>query len=159
MPVNVEVSGTMEAMKILEEYPNKINTATKKAMRAATKNVLVDMKSGAHKKFKPLVKAKFLKKEKNPTLMFGFFGTKGGTSSDNTIPTWFKAYWKNYGTLTKRHPGHSFEFARKRISKGWRGGERPVLFYEKATEGKDEIILAKFAEELLKEAKKIEENG
>ena len=65
------------------------------------------------------------------------------------VDDWFKFYWMNYGTLTRRDPNHEFERPIKHddtvSAKNRRNskGQRHLNFYEKAIEGyEDEFYSA-----------------
>jgi len=153
----VKLEGIEESLKILEAYPNKINSVVKKALKNAVDPTINEMKSFAHPKFRKIVKYKFMK-GRNPAIKFGFFGTKGETSEGENVPTWFKAYWKNYGTLDRRFAGHKFERERKLKTKNWTGGVKPVLFFERSVVGKEATIYQRFQQNLALETEKLE-NG
>lgn len=148
------ITGGKTAEEILRDYPNKINAVTKKALRAAVKGPVKDIKAGLKGSLKKKVKAKFIKDGGKQTILFGVLGKKGEGDRDLD---WFKIYWKNYGTLTKRYSGHKFENPRKKITANWRGGASPTLNFDRATAGKEEIMSKIFVDELLKEAKKLTE--
>lgn len=153
----VRLEGIEECLQTLEAYPSKVNSVVKKALKSAVTPTLNEMKAFAHPKFRKIVKYKLMKGS-NPAIKFGFFGTKGETSEGENVPTWFKAYWKNYGTLDSRFKGHTFERARKTKTKDWTGGVRPVLFFERSVVGKETAIYQRFQQNLEQEVTKLE-NG
>lgn len=153
----VNLSGVDEALSTLEQYPNKINSVVKKALKASVNPTIESMKSYAHPKFRKIVKYKLMR-GRNPLIKFGFFGKKGEFPNGKNVPTWFKAYWKNYGTLDYRFSGHSFERKRKALTAKWTGGVKPVLFFERSVAGHEEEIFNRFKESILQEVEKIE-NG
>lgn len=153
---NIEIEGYEEALDTLEKYPNKINTIVKSAMRKAISPVLSDMKAKtSHHSFSKMVKYKFIKGT-NPSIKFGFFGNKEGGERIGDVPNWFKAYWSNYGTLTRRYKGHTFVNPVKSKSKRIIGGVSPKLFFERATEGKDQAIYNDFVKNLQDGVAKLE---
>lgn len=156
MSSSARIEGVEDAIRVLEEYPNKINSAVKRAMRNSIKPLLIEIKNSTHKRHRRLVKSKFLK-AKEPTMMFGLFGEKA-LPNGRAIPDWFKAYWKNYGTLARRDSGHKFVFKRKNITEKWKGGIAPSRAFDKVIEGKESVIEARFVSEIIKEAEKLE-NG
>ena len=71
-------------------------------------------------------------------LVGAFNRVKSGTDEPDD---WFKAYWKNYGTLTHRDPGHKFDYpikpdnwaaAKRRRN---RVGQKHENFYDGAVNG------------------------
>ena len=154
MSNNLQITGYTEAMTLLQDYPNKINTAVKSAMRKSIAPVVRDIKSQIPKSsWKKAVKYKFLKGQ-FPDMIFGLFNTEG-LPKKGSIPVWFKAYWANYGTLSRRYSGHSFVNPVKSISKNKSGGISFRLFFDKAISGKDGSIMSTFETNLLAEAEKI----
>lgn len=152
----VKLEGVDDALKTLKEYPNKINSVVKKSLKVAVTHTIQSMKSFAHPKFRKIVKYKLMS-GRSPAIKFGFFGTKGETPAGGKVPVWFKAYWKNYGTLDSRFPGHAFERKRKQATKKWRGGIMPVLFFERSVVGKEQEIYSRFENALIGEVKKLED--
>ncbi len=153
----INIEGIDGALKTLEDYPKKINTVTKAAMRKAIAPIVKDIKSNtSHAKFRKLVKYKFTR-DKEITIKFGLFGNKTGGERTEASP-WFKAYWSNYGTLTLRSSQHLFDNPIKKMSKNVKGGIKPRLFLEKSIEGKDQQIFNNFTKYLQEGADKLEEN-
>lgn len=56
--------------------------------------------------------------------------TAGFSGKSQYMPGYFKAYWKNYGTLSKRDAGHTFAKPRKSKSAHWGGGIESTGFVE-----------------------------
>lgn len=57
-------------------------------------------------------------KAKVPTVQAGLY-------KKAEMPAWYKAYWRNFGTLSRRDPGHEFVKGRRTTSSGWKGGIKP----------------------------------
>lgn len=148
-----KITGYDEAMAVLEQYPNKINTAVKAAMRKSVAPVIRDIKAQTpNSNWKKTVRYKFLKGQ-FPDMIFGMFNSQG-LPKKGEIPVWFKAYWANYGTLTRRYSSHSFVNPVKSISSNKRGGISYRLFFDKAVSGKDGAMMSTFEKHLVDEAEK-----
>lgn len=85
------------------------------------------------KKFKIAVSQKALKGSM-PAIMVGLFGRKASyiNKRGQKWDPYMLLYWHNYGTLARRSPSHNFQYSRRRVSRDWRGGIRPELFFEKS---------------------------
>jgi hypothetical protein len=154
MADNINITGLNDALTLLEEYPNKINTAVKSAMRKSVAPVIRDIKGRIPKSsWKKSVKYKFVK-AKYPDMIFGIFNSEG-LPKKGSIPVWFKLYWSNYGTLTRRYSGHSFSSQIKNISRSKKGGISSRLFFDKAIAGKDGSMISSFESNLMAEVDKI----
>lgn len=57
-------------------------------------------------------------KAKVPTVQAGLY-------KKAEMPAWYKAYWRNFGTLSRRDPGHEFVKGRRTTSSAWKGGIKP----------------------------------
>lgn len=154
MADNLHITGYNEAMALLDEYPNKINTAVKSAMRKSVAPVIRDIKAQApHSEWKKVVRYKFLKGV-FPDMLFGLYNSQG-LPKKGEIPIWFKAYWANYGTLIRRFKGHTFVNPIKNISRNKKGGISFRLFFEKGISGKEGTMMTTFENALIAEAEKI----
>ena len=108
MAVTMTIEGLAEYLHTLDEAPDVLIKAVKKSMRKAGGELARDIRSGTPQAFKGLVKCKVVKARisKNLSSAVGLY--KGRNRGDE-IPEWFKAYWKNYGTLARRDPSHRFD--------------------------------------------------
>lgn len=93
---------------------------------------------------------------KDSYIFMGFFN-KDRKKQPKQIPTWFKAYWKNYGTLTKRYAGHQFRTPVKGHNRRRRNnvGQKAELWYEGTIEGWQEVYLDAFTKKLKENEDKI----
>jgi hypothetical protein len=86
------------------------------------------------KKFKSILSMKKYPKAINPSVLVGFFGRKLNYVNRRGIKwdAFNLVYWANYGTLSNRDKSHAFSSARKSKSSKWRGGIRPLRFFDDA---------------------------
>ena len=102
------IEGLAECLHTLDEAPNVMIKAVKQSMRKAGGELARDIKSGTPPRFKSLVKCKVMKARISKNLSSAV-GLYKGRTNGTEIPDWFKAYWKNYGTLARRDPSHRFD--------------------------------------------------
>ncbi|WP_303181901.1 hypothetical protein [uncultured Butyricimonas sp.] len=140
----ISVEGVREVLELLYDYPKEIDKIAKSALRKAVAPLVRDVKrANPIKGVKISVKSL---KSFNPGLKYGYFGEVGGNNRLEVSP-WFKAYWKNYGTMSRRYPGHKFLTGVKGRGRG--KGVRPRLFFENAVEGKENEVYDRFEKFLI----------
>lgn len=113
----LEIANAKEVIDTYTKLPININSEIKKALRQAAKPAIAEVKASVDQKSRKSVQSKIYGKD-GINLMIGLFQAKAKSPDD----PYFKQYWKEYGTLAKRSTSHSFKFARKPITKSWRGG-------------------------------------
>ena len=108
MSVTMKIEGMSDYLRTLEKAPDELIKAVKTSMRKAGNELAKSIRPGVPAKFRKLVRCKVAKAygSRNLSSAIGLF--KGRTSGKE-IPQWFKAYWKNYGTLSRRDPSHRFD--------------------------------------------------
>lgn len=136
---------TLEGIDVLERaftnFPKEMEKEVKRAMRTASRPYLEAAKKAllvAIHKAELTCKTKITKKKGEILMSAGFFGKKRGTE----VTDWFKAYWANYGTLSRRDPGHLFDNNVKKKTSARRNdiGQPAQLFFEKATKGAEQRV-------------------
>lgn len=141
MADGIRIEGLEEMRRALELTYKEMEDITVKAMRSAVRPVARQVKTRlSSEEFRFLVKSKVRKGRKTksgyPTAVIGMFKPpirKG--DSNKEIPNWYKAYWKNYGTLQRRSSAHHFVKAIKPKSRGRKGGITPRNFFDQALNG------------------------
>ena len=108
MAVTMTIEGLTDYLRTLEEAPDVMLKAVRKSMRKAGGELARDIKSGTPRAFQSLVKCKVTKARISKNLSSAI-GLYKGKAKGEEIPEWFKAYWKNYGTLARRDPSHRFD--------------------------------------------------
>lgn len=157
MGMYVKLEGYDAAMRGLERFPSKVLKATTDSMRMAGRKAATELRRTAPGKFRRLVKSKVMKGQltRNAYATFGYF--KGKVVGDG-IPDWFKAYWKNYGTLTHRDPNHHFREPVKpggtSAAKGRKNnvGQAHENFYEAALPEAARVFQKTFEEQMTKKS-------
>lgn len=130
--VTIEFTGLENLQEIFNKLPavqgKKIVQA---AFRKASKPFVQALKAAAPGS---TGKAVGIKAGKGPFIAVGFIG-KGDKKF-----SYFKAYWKNYGTLANRDASHTFRSKRKPKYASRRGGIVPERFVERSwEETKDQV--------------------
>ena len=108
MAIVMTIEGLADYLRTLDDAPQTLVKCVRKAMRKAGSELARDIKSGTPQSFRPLVKCKVVKARisRNLSSAVGLYKDK---TTGREIPEWFKAYWKNYGTLQRRDPSHRFD--------------------------------------------------
>lgn len=131
----VRVENLDKVLKRLNNTPKDFGKVVQSSVRAGLNAVKRDISKAAPSRFKKIVKSS-AKRSKEGV----FSGRAGFFAARREIPDWFKAYWKNYGTLTRRAAGHKFSTpvksdssaaARRRRN---RTGQRAEQFFDAAVE-------------------------
>lgn len=160
--IRIKVDGIDECMKIFDKTPDNMVKMEKKAMRKASQAVTRSLRKSIPKRFRRLIKYKMHEdRDKNTYTLIGLYNRKevSGQQSSKRDPVfdWFKAYWANYGTLSRRDPNHKFQYKIKPKTKGnprrQDVGQPAQNFFEKAINGWQDVYY-----EALEKEMKIEEN-
>jgi hypothetical protein len=115
-------------------YRKPVVAAFRKAAEPVKKAMISNLPSSLSK-LKRVIKIQ-PGKGKSMTLAVGFYGRQGMYRNSKGVlwDPYMLLYWNNYGTLSNRAPGHSFQYPRRRISANRRGGIRAGFFVERAVE-------------------------
>ena len=117
--IKLSVDGFDECAKMFDALPENILKMEKASMRKASAAVSKNIRKGIPKRFRKLVKYKMYEdRNKNTYVLIGLYNRteiaghqpEGG---GDPVFDWFKAYWANYGTLSRRDKNHRFKFAIK----------------------------------------------
>ena len=165
--IEVKIEGFDDCAKMFDLLPDNMVKMEKVAMRKASAAVSRMLRKGIPSRFKKLIKYKMHEdRRRNNYVLIGLYNRKEiagqqpadfkpDGSKNDPVFDWFKAYWKNYGTLSKRDPSHKFKFDIKPITKGnprrQSVGQSPERFFEKALEGWQEVYLEAFEKEMEKQ--------
>ena len=130
-----EFTGVEDLSTIFKELPAKygkkpVISTFRKAARPFVKQ-LRGLTPSATGETKKSIGIKAGRSAEYPSIQVGFRGGK-------YMPTWFKAYWNNYGTLANRDPQHSFVRGRKSKTATRQGGIRAKRFVEQAWDSTSE---------------------
>jgi len=160
--VYIEINGLDKFIQTIDKAPGNLLKISKEAMKAGGKVVARTIRSRAPSRFKRLVGYKVSEGQLSHDnyVLIGFFN-KDRKKHQNDIPDWFKAYWKNYGTLTRRYPGHKFvTMVKPRSTSSGRArrnnvGQNPELFFEGAITGWDKDYMRAFLESIKRNEDKL----
>lgn len=135
-PVTIEFTGVENLQEIFNKLPGQYSKKpVQAAFRKAARPFVQALKASAPRATGETAKGIGIKNGKGPSITVGF------RTGSGYMPAWFKAYWKNYGTLANRSTSHTFKNKRKPKTAGRRGGIIPTHFVEKswdATKGQIE---------------------
>lgn len=148
------IEGIQDCERFFDAQPGNILKLTKKAMQAGGRAGAREIKGRVDKRWRYLIKQKTSKsRDGDLTTLFGLFNGKqidGTQPKSNNIPTFFKAYWKNYGTLEGRDPSHQFQYPVKPAhyaaaqNRKNRTGEVHTNFFEAASAGVEQTFQETF---------------
>lgn len=150
-----KIEGLDDCIRCIEAAPQNVLKMTKTAMREAGKATARVIRAGTPARFRRLVGSKVTKGavSSNTYALVGYFSKGQKKNSDKEVSDWFKAYWKNYGTLARRDSSHHFATKVKPRVRGRRNnvGQPPELFFEQACEGWETKFLDTFQSSMKKQ--------
>lgn len=156
--VYIEFENLDEIYKRFEHAPENFLKISKDCMKEGGKKVTRMMRGRAPSSYRRLVSYKIVTGQisRDNFIFMGFFN-KDRKNQSKEIPEWFKAYWKNYGTLTRRYAGHHFRTPVKGFNRRRRNnvGQSPELWFERVIEGWKDIYLDAFKKKLKENQDKI----
>ena len=104
------ITGLDDCLKCFDKAPSNLLKVVKQALRDGGKQAAKEIRKAMPRRFKRLVSCKVVKGSVSgdwSALVGAFNKAKSGTDEPDD---WFKAYWKNYGTLTHRDKSHKFDY-------------------------------------------------
>jgi hypothetical protein len=143
-----KIEGLDDCIRCMDQAPQNVLKMTKAAMKEAGRATARVIRSRTPGRFRRLVGSKVTKGQVSGATyaLVGYFSKGQKKSSDHEVSDWFKAYWKNYGTLARRDASHHFAYSVKPKVRGRRNnvGQPAELFFEQAIEGWDSRFLNTF---------------
>lgn len=131
--VGTYITGLDDALKCFDQAPANLLKVVKQAMRDGGRQAAKEIRKAMPRRFKRLVSCKVVKGSLSgdySALVGAFNRVKGG---DNEPDDWFKAYWKNYGTLTRRSQSHKFDYPiKKNVRRRNNVGQPAEMFYDRS---------------------------
>lgn len=158
--IRISVEGIDDCMRMFDRMPDNMLKLEKKAMRKASQAVTKALRKGIPKRFKRLIKYKMHEdRSRNTYVLIGLYNRKEISGrqpeSGDAVFDWFKAYWANYGTLSRRDPSHNFATKVKAKTPGNKRrqsvGQPAQNFFERAIEGWQDVYLDTLEKEMKKE--------
>lgn len=154
-----KIEGLDDCIKCMDAAPANVMKMTRAAMKDAGKVTARDIRSRTPGRWRRLVGYKVTKGQLsgNTYALVGYFNKGAKKNSNAAIPDWFKAYWKNYGTLARRDRNHHFTNPVKGGSKRRRNnvGQHAENFFESAISGWDSRFLSAFQDSMKKQENKL----
>ena len=150
MSVTLEVKGIKDCYRKLDDMPEAALKLIKKSMQEASKPVARHMRSAIDiPHWRKLVKSKVAVGRtawEGTQAAVGMFNNGKVTNSVKKAdrPDWFKAYWANYGTLSRRDPQHLFKTPIKSKKRHQSVGQPKQNFFERGSEGQEQIFVKHF---------------
>ena len=161
MSTAVKIEGMSDCLNWCDKAPEDMIKLAKKAMYAACGSLAKGVKTKIDPRWRGLVRYKVSggRNDKDLEAWIGLFNghqQNGKQPAEGATFDWFKAYWKNYGTLTHRDPSH--EFSRKikpstySAAKRRRNnvGQPHENFFEAAMQGFEDLVFRKYSETIAK---------
>lgn len=154
MAKGVHIEGVEECLRMLDKAPENALKICRKAMKAGSKAVATQIRKGVPRRWRRLVRSKVGKlPDGNLYARAGLYNGKqvgGNQPKEGQTWDWFKAYWANYGTLSRRDPSHQFRYKVKPKSKSRRQdvGQPAQNFFEAASEGWQDVFVRTFENEV-----------
>ena len=159
MATQTYITGLDDCLKCFDQAPKNLLKVVKKAMKDGGKQAAKEFRKVMPRRFKRLITNKVVKGSVSgdySALIGAFNRVKSGTDEPDD---WFKAYWKNYGTLTRRDPNHKFDNPVKRLNRKRRNevGQAAENFYDQAVAPAQRAFIRAFQDSLKQQEDKLKE--
>ena len=152
----VEINGLDDVLRTLEAAPKEMRAVARKSFGKASSTTARRMKQKTPTRWRGLVGYRVAIDRRTGGIQarMGYYNAKTakGKQPKNVDRAfdWYKAYWINYGTLSRRDPRHVFKFPVK--PETWaitkrrktKNGITARHFFEKARQGWEDIFLSAF---------------
>jgi len=157
--VRTYIEGLDDTLKCFDQAPANLLKVVKVAMKDGGKQAAKVIRKAMPRRFKRLVASKVVKGKLSGD-HYALVGAFNRVKSGNKEPDdWFKAYWKNYGTLTKRSKEHKFDYPIKRLPRKRRNevGQDAEMFYDSAIKPAQDAFLRAFEDSVKSQEDKLKE--
>ena len=150
MSVSVDIQGIQDCYRRLDGMPEAALKLVKKSMQEASKPVTRSIRNAVDiPHWRKLVKSKVAVGRsawEGTQASVGMFNNGKVTNSTKKADRadWFKAYWANYGTLSRRDPSHPFKNPIKAKKRHQSVGQHQQNFFERGSEGQEQVFLKNF---------------
>lgn len=153
------ITGLDDALKCFDQAPKNLLKVVKSALKDGGKQAAKEIRKAMPRRFKRLVSYKVVKGSLSgdwSALVGAFNKAKSGTDEPDD---WFKAYWKNYGTLTKRARDHKFDYPIKKLGRKRRNevGQDAEKFYDGSIGPAQNAFLRAFQDSIKAQEDKLKE--
>lgn len=152
----IRIEGLDDCLKMFDNAPANALKVCRKAFRKAARETSKHIKKSIPKRFKKLMRYKVGKTAAgNIYARVGLYNTQEATGKqpqNGKTFDWFKAYWANYGTMSRRDPSHQFQFKVKAKNKYRRQsvGQPAQRFFERSINGWEDVFVEAFEKEVIK---------
>ena len=155
----IHIEGLDDCLRCMDAAPENALKMTSTALREASKKSARAIRQKTPRRFRRLVKYKVFKGQitNNQNALVGLFNKKQMTNGSSDVADWFKAYWKDYGTLTKRDQQHTFDTPVKRRVPRRRNnvGQPHENFFEAAVAGWEGPFMEAFEQSMAEQQEKL----
>ena len=140
------ITGLDDCLKCCDRAPDNLLKLVKRALKEGGKEAAKEIRKAMPRRFKRLVGSKVVK----GTLSGDTYALVGafnkGAKDSKERSDWYKAYWKNYGTLTRRDKSHKFDEPIKKLDHKRRNevGQPNENFYDPAVQPAQKAFIRKF---------------
>ena len=157
--VRTYITGLDDALKCFDRAPDNLLKVVRQAMKDGGKAAAKEIRKVMPRRFKRLVSNKVVKGTLSgdyQALVGAFNRVKSGTDEPDD---WFKAYWKNYGTLTHRDQNHKFDYPIKKLGRRRRNevGQKAEKFYDRGVQPAEDAFLRAFQDSVKNQEDKLKE--
>lgn len=164
----ITISGLDDCLKLFDQAPANLAKVSRTALKDASKVTTRQIRGRLPKRWRGLVRYKVMKTYQKGDLhaLLGLFNghqRQGHQNKAGNVDDWFKAYWLNYGTLSKRDPEHHFDQPVK-LPETWSAGRRkntrgikPRKFFEEAIAGWQGTFVEAFGKSIKNQEDKLYE--
>jgi hypothetical protein len=144
------ITGLEDALNCFDQAPKNLIKVVRTALRKGGSQAAKEIRKAMPRRFKRLVSSKVVKGAVSgdySALIGAFNRVKSGTDEPDD---WFKAYWKHYGTLTKRDQNHTVDYPVKKLGNPRRNevGQDAEHFYDRAVAPAQQTFIRAFQESL-----------
>ena len=159
MATQTYITGLDDALKCFDKAPENLLKVVRQAMKDGGRQAAKVIRQAMPRRFKRLVSSKVVKGAVSGdySALIGAFNR--AKSGNNEPDDWFKAYWKNYGTLTRRDKGHTFDYPVKHLNRKRRNevGQHAEKFYDGAVGPAQDAFVRTFQDSVKNQEDKLKQ--
>lgn len=153
------ITGLDDALKCFDRAPSNLLKVVRTALKEGGRQAAKEIRKAMPRRFKRLVSCKVVKGALSgdlSALVGAFNRVKSGTDEPSD---WFKAYWKNYGTLTRRDRSHKFDNPVKKQTARRRNnvGQPAENFYDPSIGPAQDAFLRAFEDSVKQQEDKLKD--
>ena len=159
MATQTYITGLDDALKCFDKAPENLLKVVRQAMKDGGRQAAKVIRQAMPRRFKRLVSSKVVKGALSGdySALIGAFNR--AKSGNNEPDDWFKAYWKNYGTLTRRDKGHTCDYPIKHLNHKRRNevGQHAEKFYDGAVGPAQDAFVRTFQDSVKNQEDKLKQ--